>query len=315
MYCGRFLEGAMSGIGIYVQPNGDLFEGHFYNNKPDGPGSRYTFDASTKEYSTGTHAVWDKGRISKETSESFIAAQDDLPIIQSSIVNVPLVVDEEAQAEEALENLAAAEVARGRARSSSTDFQRQFDGRIEWKIVLAKYLKLSVEDCVRIGIPEEGATLFAKIEDDSNLDDVVDMHFVNISALYVSYVYVCSAQKVFESRIKKGGIRPATGDFDLVYQAVIDAVEEYNELWKTEIDNQKQNLQDKLLYEKTMKTKAAKAISFASKWTGSNDESSVKPPKSSAFMSDAERKEQQKLKQQADQSVSAFELDPEGAFL
>jgi len=317
MYCGCFLEGAMSGVGIYVQPNNDIFEGRFYNNKPDGSGSRYTYDSSTKKYSSGVHALWDKGRMAKEIDEPFVAEPEDLPIIPAKSAATAQVMTGYVDEDES--NEAVANIEETRIRTKSDDFQLNFAGTLDWKVTIAKYLKLHQEDCLRIGIPEYFFNAYLKVESESNaMDDVADTHFINISALYVSYVYVCSAQKVFESRIKLGGARPATDDFDLVYQTVIDAVEEYNELWEVERENQKQNLQNKLLHEKRTKDKAAKAISFASKWSNGKvcvDESvdsSSKPAKSSAFMSEAERKEEQLIKQQADRNAAILELDPEG---
>ena len=34
--------------GIYAHPNGDRFEGTFFNNKPDGLGSFYAYDINSK---------------------------------------------------------------------------------------------------------------------------------------------------------------------------------------------------------------------------------------------------------------------------
>ena len=36
--------------GIYAHPNGDRFEGTFFNNKPDGLGSFYAYDINSKVY-------------------------------------------------------------------------------------------------------------------------------------------------------------------------------------------------------------------------------------------------------------------------
>ena len=46
----------MCGVGIYCHPNGDRFEGMFFSNKPDGPGSFYERDIYTNNF-TGAHFV------------------------------------------------------------------------------------------------------------------------------------------------------------------------------------------------------------------------------------------------------------------
>ncbi len=40
----------MCGVGIYCHPNGDRFEGMFFGNKPDGPGSFYERDIYTNNF-------------------------------------------------------------------------------------------------------------------------------------------------------------------------------------------------------------------------------------------------------------------------
>ena len=68
-YIGRYEAGGMSGIGMYVHPNGDRYEGAFYNNKPDGPGSFYQKDATGK--TNASHAIWHLGRKQKEEKTPF----------------------------------------------------------------------------------------------------------------------------------------------------------------------------------------------------------------------------------------------------
>lgn len=46
-YIGRFECGQMSGVGVYCHPNGDRFEGMFFNNKSDGAGSFYEVSNSS----------------------------------------------------------------------------------------------------------------------------------------------------------------------------------------------------------------------------------------------------------------------------
>lgn len=66
-------------LGIYVQPNKELHEGLFYKNKPDGPGSKYSYDAATTSYIEREHGIWDKGRNVQELYEKFCPSAADLP--------------------------------------------------------------------------------------------------------------------------------------------------------------------------------------------------------------------------------------------
>lgn len=68
----------MCGVGIYCHPNGDRFEGMFFGNKPDGPGSFYERDHYTGNH-TGNHAIWQGGRKVKDTNFPFVPTSADLP--------------------------------------------------------------------------------------------------------------------------------------------------------------------------------------------------------------------------------------------
>ena len=105
------------------------------------------------------------------------------------------------------------------------------------------------------GDGKEAADSYAFTEEDDT-DEVMGTHFLQFSPLFVAYVYVCSAQKVFEKRwsdglsdigteaadgqqseIDKEELQELGGDgfdegFELVYNLVIDAVDEYNSKWE-----------------------------------------------------------------------------------
>jgi hypothetical protein len=71
-YFGRYEHGAMGGVGILCQSNGDRFEGMMFNNKPDGLGSFYQTDSVLH----GTFQGW---RRLKEADKAFSALPDDMP--------------------------------------------------------------------------------------------------------------------------------------------------------------------------------------------------------------------------------------------
>jgi hypothetical protein len=77
-YYGRYEGGLMCGVGIYCHPNGDRFEGMFFSNKPDGPGSFYERDHFTGNF-TGSHAIWQAGRKVKDINFPFVPTPADLP--------------------------------------------------------------------------------------------------------------------------------------------------------------------------------------------------------------------------------------------
>lgn len=92
--------------------------------------------------------------------------------------------------------------------------------------------------------------------DEDDVDEVLGTHFMSFSPLFVCYVYVCSAQKVFEKRWTDGlsdvgthnkdhsttdleseELQELGGDgfddgFESSYHLVIDAVDEYNSKWE-----------------------------------------------------------------------------------
>jgi hypothetical protein len=74
----------MAGLGIYCHPNGDRFEGLFYNNKLDGPGSYYQKDPATGKI-IPVHALWQKGKKVKELDIAFVPKSVDLPDDSSEV--------------------------------------------------------------------------------------------------------------------------------------------------------------------------------------------------------------------------------------
>lgn len=76
--------------------------------------------------------------------------------------------------------------------------------------------------------------------DNNDLDEVLGFHFMNSSRLYIAYVYVCSAAKVFEGRLAVTSLPEAAPDFEAVYHLVIDAVDYYNETWERECKAQQE---------------------------------------------------------------------------
>ena len=138
---------------------------------------------------------------------------------------------------------------------------------------------------------------------------------VVVNQITVGLLLYLSARDICNRRISLGP-RPQQDDFNLVYHAVIDAVEEYNELWEYEVEQQKQEVQEKLVLEKRKKVNAFKAVNR--KWSNGKVveyDATVTIPKkekSSAFMSEAETKEEQILKQKSELASIFVELNPEG---
>jgi hypothetical protein len=90
-YYGRYEGGLMCGVGIYCHPNGDRFEGMFFSNKPDGPGSFYERDHFTGNF-TGSHAIWQAGRKVKDINFPFVPTPADLPDHDGKVRHLPLPV-------------------------------------------------------------------------------------------------------------------------------------------------------------------------------------------------------------------------------
>jgi hypothetical protein len=70
------------------------------------------------------------------------------------------------------------------------------------------------------------------------VNDVNLIHLIYFTTLFVAYLYVYSAAKVFEGRIAGSHMSESVPDFEAVYHIVIDAVEAYNDLWEKEYQMQ-----------------------------------------------------------------------------
>lgn len=123
-----------------------------------------------------------------------------------------------------------------------------------WKVQLGKYLKLHLREAIFLGLPvaqeamdrdnkAAGDSLSEEVGvGDEDMDEVNGYHFVECSALFVCYVYVLSASKIFEDRLVSKGDLTEYPDFEAAYHLVMDAVDNYNELWDNEFKLQQQNV-------------------------------------------------------------------------
>lgn len=155
----------MSGIGVYVHPNGDRFEGMFLNNKPDGPGSFYERDIYTGNWS-GHHALWQAGRKVKEVNATFCPTIADLPDdsnkhLFTEIMNSQAMAMEEEEQEAMGVNRPAESVAAAVLKPKKRLSFRYLDENEAlqamnkadwWKIQLGKYLKLPLKDAQSLGL-------------------------------------------------------------------------------------------------------------------------------------------------------------------
>lgn len=226
----------------------------FYKNKPDGPGSYYYVDGSNP-----THAMWSMSRKVKELGIAFVPKSVDLPDDSSQHLLDAMAKDEEKMLKE-IENSdeeimkSSPGVPTGR-KSYSVALKKQ--ANVDWKVIVARYCRLSIEEAKAIGIDINKETSFKDIggtdekgeleEDRDNdeenetkeleedmLNEVNGVHFMDFTSLFVSYIYVYSASKVFEGRIAATHIAESVPDFEAVYHVVIDAVETYNDVWERE---------------------------------------------------------------------------------
>lgn len=120
-------------------------------------------------------------------------------------------------------------------------FAQLVDKSQHWKVIIGKYIRLPLKDAKPLGIDipadymetqqeEEGAAELE--EDEGEIDELTGYHFVECAPLFVAYVYVNSASKVFEDRLVNRGMVTEFPDFEAVHHLVIDAVDEYNEKWE-----------------------------------------------------------------------------------
>jgi len=253
-YIGRFVEGSMDGLGIYKHPDGDRYEGLFYNNKPEGTGSFYKINIHNNLVASSTHGLWQAGRCVKELTTPFIPSAADLPdirklnnVIASIISNASDNSDENSNPQGVSDiNFLSPEEEILRRRSTYEDIG-------QWKQLLADYVKISAKEAKSLGIKLVSSNPSVRrysvssdgeeeYEDNSNNDvddEVLDYHFLNCTQLFVSYVYVSSAAKIFEGRLATSDMNKIAPDFEGVYYLVLDMIDKYNELWQNESNKSK----------------------------------------------------------------------------
>lgn len=184
-----------------------------------------------------------------------------------------------------------------------------------WKKNLSKYCKLSGKECLLIGVDppvsakkrggeEEGsdeavgdqdedddAEKDGANEDDEQEDmvsDVNGIHFMDFTTLFVAYLYVYSAAKVFEGRIASSQMSESFADFDAVYHLVIDAVESYNDAWEREFQLQESA-------KKPIESKSSKEKSEAADKKSKDVEA-----KRLLFMTERERRDEELQRQRSE---------------
>mmetsp|Transcript_24049 Transcript_24049/g.40884 ORF Transcript_24049/g.40884 Transcript_24049/m.40884 type:complete len:669 (-) Transcript_24049:93-2099(-) len=289
-YMGRLDKGVMTGVGVYFHPGGNRFEGNFFNNKPDGHGSFYEVDPDTGRETSATHAMWTMGRKASEINFPFEAKKKDLPA------------------------LATKEPEEREGGADDDEPPPAFD----WKRHLSKCIRLTRKSAANFEIAE--AIGLVREDDDEeeeeeeedlgmDADDVHNFHFVEVPALFVAYSYVTSAAKVFEERKITRDLRNLP-DFEVVYQLVLDAVENYNERWMElwQAQERKKTAETDGKTETSAEAKANNARKVAEeKKKASNNK------KRFLFMSEAEKKAEILKKHTAELNVnkSMRLLDPE----
>lgn len=85
----------------------------------------------------------------------------------------------------------------------------------------------------------------ALLDEEDDFNEITEYHFVECTPLFVAYVYVNSASRVFEDRLVNRGAltefkMTEFPDFEAVYHLVIDAVDNYNERWESSFRSQQQ---------------------------------------------------------------------------
>eukprot|EP01031_Cornospumella_fuschlensis_P038219 gene38219-46440_t len=88
---------------------------------------------------------------------------------------------------------------------------------------------------------EEGEDI---AEEEEEVEELSGYHFMECTTLFVSYVYITSASKVFEDRLANKGLVAEFPDFEAVYHLVIDAVDSYNELWEDAYKAQQMRIEE-----------------------------------------------------------------------
>lgn len=363
-FLGRFENGVKTGVGVLTSPNGDRFEGMFYNDKQDGPGSYYEYDPKTGTYKA-QHYMWAMSRKVKEITLPFVPKRADMPEVSAHADTVLSAISFSGQALDDQEDgsaalataLSASKASRRRSVTANAAFPDEFC-EDNWKVQLAKYVRLPVREAQAMGISiasetskrssraqdggsgekGDGATGGGadsdqddnddENEEEDDMDDVLGFHFVEFTALFVAYVYVCSAHKVFEGRVASRDFSQAAPDFEVVYHLVIDAVDGYNESWEREYRAQQERELQKAMEkdaeeESREATKAGagggggsarkETLRRATSTPSAGAEQSIVGAKRQIFMTDAEKRMELVRRQRAELAAKkgTAELDPE----
>ena len=262
VYIGGWKDGAMCGVGIYIHPNGDRFEGMFFENKPEGPGTHYEMGADLDTLSA-VHSLYESGIPVKRLSGTFEANPQDLPSI--SYARKPPTYDSKLDEKEAA----------AKAEQEALEEQRCMEA-LGWQATLMRYVRMSSEearDCGMLGAPEfkniivddeysRGPQSTQKVQVKTELEMMLDKsqdthqsseeqevkdaedlggtHFKNSPVLYACYSYGTSAAQIFESRLKKAtdDSNAKNADFENVFHCIMDAVESYNDKWEQELQRE-----------------------------------------------------------------------------
>jgi hypothetical protein len=246
---GRFDKGNMSGLGYYSFPNGERYEGMYFNNKFEGPGSYY-------RTSGPIHAIWSKGVVQQEMRTPFVPLSVDIPEKkETSILNGFIYGTSEN--DDSIENdtNTNSNHTDPEIKSNDNDIKqklkkafleadaKQKEKENSWKITLSSYLNISKTDAKEMDIPwykeDDDTNTIETVDNDddflNNDDEITRFQFVDCpyKNLLTAFVYVTCIQKVFEGRLASTSLHEAVPDFEEVYHLVIDAVESYNDSWET----------------------------------------------------------------------------------
>eukprot|EP01035_Chromulina_nebulosa_P020106 gene20106-26105_t len=236
-YVGRFIDNNMAGLGIYCHPNGDRFEGMFYCNKPDGMGSFYEKDNTSLNGYLQTNAIYQMGRKIKDLSTPFIPKSADLP--NDNRVNLlhVIAVEDQKAVKDMVSDDNIAQPSPMSTQPSRTNVKDQSNINVnDWKIILAKYCKLTNRESRAIGIAIDNSN---EVSCDGNVDDSNDNEEPNAqNELEEDMINDVNASKVFDGRIASSSMSEIAPDFEAVYQLVLETVEAYNDKWEIEFQLQ-----------------------------------------------------------------------------
>jgi len=323
-YLGGFKDGSMCGVGLYVHPNGDRFEGTYFDNKPDGPGSKYEIQENGEV--TELHGIWEKSKLVKKTQERFEPRSEDIPVI-----TVP-------KAKTGMQGLMGGDLEAAEAAEAAAREKVQRLDKLGWRVTLMRYVRMTPDEARKLRLLGEEKWIEAPKGDDYHLsassdgppgkirvkseleealaamdeqqntaeeqevkdaEDLGGTHFKSSPVLYAAYSYVTSAAQIFETRLKKDGGEVDTNtknaDFENVFHCVMDAVEMYNDKWEHELQKEMREREEEREANRSREAAAAAGLSWD--LTGDSRAASVgqieSPEGFLNTLSDRERKEMQ----------------------